>query len=161
MVCTDKDGVRNGHNCLLLTSSGDESVILGKQIRILGVGGCVGGPMTVADRYQARKVIESLTRRYGLERKVSAADIRQEFEKGRFFSGTAKVPKTVLARALSISEAIERQEQIESILQKLPLRECGACGSPDCRTFAEDVVAGRVPLGDCVFVQRQQLRKEP
>jgi hypothetical protein len=117
--------------------------------------------MTVADRYQARKVIESLTRNYGLKRKVSAADIRQEFEKGLFFSGTAKVPKTVLARALSISEAIERQERIERILEKLPLRECGACGSPDCRAFAEDVVGGRVPLEECVFIQRQQLRKEP
>jgi ArsR family metal-binding transcriptional regulator len=121
----------------------------------------VGGPMTVADRYQARKVIESLTRKYGIKRKVRTADVREEFEKGRFFSGTAKVPKTALARSLSISEAIERQARIESILQKLPLKECGACGSPDCRAFAEDVVAGRVPLGDCVFIQRQQLRKEP
>ena len=122
-------------------------------------GGCVGGPMTVADRYQARKIIENLIRKYGIERKVKTEDVRAEFEKGWFFSGMAKVPKTAQARALSISEAIERQERIESVLQKLPLRECGACGSPDCRAFAEDVVAGRGTLTDCVFIQRN-LKKE-
>ena len=29
--------------------------------------------------------------------------------------------------------------------------DCGACGSPKCRAFAEDIVAGRAEAGMCVF----------
>jgi Na+-translocating ferredoxin:NAD+ oxidoreductase RNF subunit RnfB len=54
-------------------------------------------------------------------------------------------------KRLSIAEAIARQDRIESILQKLPGKECGQCGSPDCRTFAEDVADGKVNM-ECCFV---------
>ena len=29
--------------------------------------------------------------------------------------------------------------------------DCGACGSPSCRAFAEDIVAGRAERSMCVF----------
>ena len=56
------------------------------------VGGCVGGPMTVADRYQARKVIEKLTRKYGIDRKKTVAEVRRDFEAGKFTSGKPQTP---------------------------------------------------------------------
>ena len=40
-----------------------------------------------------------------------------------------------------------RWEKTES----LPGIDCGACGSPKCRAFAEDIVAGRAEAGMCVF----------
>ena len=37
--------------------------------------------------------------------------------------------------------------------------DCGACGSPTCRAFAEDVVKGGSRKTDCVFVYRKQLQQ--
>lgn len=116
-------------------------------------GGCVGGPMTVADRYQARRVIERLTRKYGAERKVDVAEVQRSFQEGWFSSETVRIPESAGLKRLSIPEAIERQDRVEKILQKLPLKECAACGCPDCRTFAEDVVEGRTPFEACPFVK--------
>jgi len=45
---------------------------------------------------------------------------------------------------------------VEEILRLLPRKECGACGSPDCRTFAEDVIDGKASLGSCVYWQKHK-----
>ena len=35
--------------------------------------------------------------------------------------------------------------------------DCGACGSPPCATFAEDVVIGDAEEAQCVFVHERHL----
>ena len=39
----------------------------------------------------------------------------------------------------------------QQIYDKLPKIDCGACGSPTCLTFAEDVVTGVAAADDCMF----------
>jgi Na+-translocating ferredoxin:NAD+ oxidoreductase RNF subunit RnfB len=58
--------------------------------------------------------------------------------------------------ASEISKGIERQNRVEEILRSLPRKECGVCGSPDCRTFSEDVIDGKASLGSCVYWQNQK-----
>jgi Na+-translocating ferredoxin:NAD+ oxidoreductase RNF subunit RnfB len=36
----------------------------------------------------------------------------------------------------------------------LPGFDCGACGAPECRYLAEDIVKGKATISHCVFVQR-------
>ena len=36
-------------------------------------------------------------------------------------------------------KAMEKMSKIETILKALPGLDCGVCGSPTCRTFAEDM----------------------
>ncbi|MCK7493482.1 MAG: hypothetical protein MZW92_20480 [Comamonadaceae bacterium] len=43
---------------------------------------------------------------------------------------------------------------------RLPGKDCGACGAPDCATLAEDVVRGEATLDDCVFVQIGRLEDD-
>ena len=43
-------------------------------------------------------------------------------------------------------------QEKEQFYGQLPQIDCGACGSPTCATFAEDVVKGDVPSDDCVFL---------
>ena len=40
--------------------------------------------------------------------------------------------------------------KIEEILKHLPRLDCGVCGSPTCRAFAEDVVKGNITADKCV-----------
>lgn len=114
--------------------------------------GCIGGPLTVADKYQAKTTVERLTRKYGIEKRVNTSSIKKAFDEGWFFIEKKSAPSAPRKR-LSISEAIERQDQIEKVLQTLPQKECGACGSPDCRTFAEDVVDGNSSMRECVYLR--------
>ena len=44
---------------------------------------------------------------------------------------------------MDFKTAIEKMSRIEEIYQTLPGIDCGACGSPTCRAFAEDIVLGR------------------
>jgi len=114
--------------------------------------GCIGGPMTVADKYQAKTTVERLTRKYGIEKRVNTATVKRAFDEGWFFIEKKSAPSAPRIQ-ISISDAIERQDRIEKILQGLPQKECGACGSPDCRTFAEDFVDGKASLEECLYVR--------
>lgn len=112
--------------------------------------GCVGGPMTAADRYQAKHTIQRLVRMFGVE--IRANHIQEAYKEGWFFSDNKKELEEAGPKPLPLSEALKREERIEQIMERLPGKECGACGSPDCRTFAEDVVDGRNSFENCVFL---------
>ena len=106
--------------------------------------------MTVTDRYQAKHIIQTLVRKFGVEIRVN--QIQKAYEEGWFFSNNKKALEESDSGPLPLSEALEREERIENIMERLPGKECGACGSPDCRTFAEDVVDGRNSMENCVFL---------
>jgi uncharacterized Fe-S cluster-containing protein len=42
--------------------------------------------------------------------------------------------------------------RIEKILDAVAGWGCGACGAPDCPTFAEDIVRGEAELSDCQWL---------
>jgi hypothetical protein len=115
--------------------------------------GCIGGPLTVTDKYQAKHTIQRFIGRFGTERRVDYRGVRKLYETGWFFADKAAGPYEKERAGLTLSEAIERQERVEDIHRSLPGKECGVCGSPDCRTFAEDVVDGKAALEDCVYLR--------
>ena len=43
---------------------------------------------------------------------------------------------------------------MEEIIQCLGGKECGACGAPDCKTLARDIVLGEAKLEDCLFLRK-------
>jgi Na+-translocating ferredoxin:NAD+ oxidoreductase RNF subunit RnfB len=122
--------------------------------------GCLGGPFTVMDKYQGKRHLQKLVRMFGVERRVKYGYVKKLYDKGWFF--TDKMPS--LKRELTqlspadIARGIERQNRIEEILRLLPRKECGACGCPDCVTFAEDVADGRNSIQSCLFCQDQKKR---
>ncbi len=44
------------------------------------------------------------------------------------------------------------------MLQKLPGLDCGSCGSPNCKSLAEDIVQGEAIKTDCIFKLRERIR---
>jgi Na+-translocating ferredoxin:NAD+ oxidoreductase RNF subunit RnfB len=48
--------------------------------------------------------------------------------------------------------SIEAIQQVDSILERLQGRDCSACGAPNCRTFAEDVVKGEASVEVCFLL---------
>ncbi|MBW1705744.1 MAG: 4Fe-4S binding protein [Deltaproteobacteria bacterium] len=121
--------------------------------------GCLGGPFTVADKYQARHNLKRYVRMFGVEKRVKYEYVKKLYEAGWFFTDRETVPleeKPPRISASEISKGIERQNRVEEILRLLPRKECGVCGSPDCRTFAEDVIDEKTSLESCVYWQKQK-----
>lgn len=115
--------------------------------------GCIGGPLTVCDKYQAKHTIQRFIRMFGPDRKVKSGYLKQLYKKGWYFTEREIEPPKRASAERSYSEAIKRQEQVEEVHQMLPGKECGVCGAPDCRTFAEDVVDGKAAIGSCIFLE--------
>ncbi len=114
--------------------------------------GCIGGPFTVADKYEAKHHLQNLVRQFGLENRVKVDYVKKLYAQGWFFSKRKKPVTGQRDSGRSIAERIEREKRVEETLKRLPRKECGVCGSPDCRTFAEDVVKGEASMKDCVFL---------
>ena len=115
--------------------------------------GCIGGPMSVIDRYQAKYMLQRLMRIFGAIKKVRFDENQKAYRDGWFFSNRKRFLDSMNKKNLSFHEAFERQERVNNIAQRLPGKECGACGSPDCDTFAQDVVDGKNSIERCVFLK--------
>ena len=53
--------------------------------------------------------------------------------------------------------SIESLQEIERILELIQGIDCAACGAPDCRTFAEDVVRGLSSLDECLILRARKI----
>ena len=65
----------------------------------------------------------------------------------------------VLTLSSNLKEAMEMMLQIDEIEKEFPGLDCGACGAPTCRAFAEDVVKGICKDTECIFVYRNRMKK--
>ena len=53
------------------------------------------------------------------------------------------------------SVALRKLKEVRSIHENLPGLDCGLCGAPTCRAFAEDVVNEEMSIDQCVRMQLQ------
>ena len=54
----------------------------------------------------------------------------------------------------TLEERFKKMEQVRNIMCYLPGIDCGACGSPNCQSLAEDIIRRTAKFSDCVFMQR-------
>ena len=121
--------------------------------------GCLGGVLNVVDKYLAKSAVQKMIKMFGLGRRLPREKILRIYEKGDF--QTEKRPSRLLNLFGEQKEglSIESMQKIEKILEGIQGRDCAACGAPDCRTFAEDVVRGSASMKDCLWVRAQRKKK--
>ena len=74
-----------------------------------------------------------------------------------FFDGfPAYTPMSRLAD--NLGQSMQLMSRIEQLHRSLPGIDCGACGAPNCRAFAEDVVRGQAQPHECVVAMRQTIQ---
>ncbi|MCK5145180.1 4Fe-4S dicluster domain-containing protein [bacterium] len=118
--------------------------------------GCIGGPMVVQNRHIAKQRCETLVKMFGEKSRVSRKMIRRLFNEG-FYKMEEGIEQTPLPPLdPDPIKAIQKSQKIEELLSQLCGKECGACGSPDCRTLARDIVVGEARLTDCVFIEEEK-----
>ncbi|AEF17618.1 MULTISPECIES: [Fe-Fe] hydrogenase large subunit C-terminal domain-containing protein [Thermoanaerobacterium] len=119
------------------------------------VGGCVGGPLTVANNFVARNRIMKLKEKLNKDVVVKKY-IEVDFNE---FMLNVKLKKSdVLNLDEDIDKAIDMMNSIDEIYKSLPGLDCGSCGSPGCRALAEDIVKGFASEYDCIFKLKDRIK---
>ncbi len=111
--------------------------------------GCVGGVMNVINTFVAKSKIHTLRRTAFLNKTnhTDTLDKDLDYYKIPFKWETNDVYK--LDKNFII--AMQKMKQVEEVLSTLPMLDCGLCGSPTCRDFAEDVVLGKFDRKKCII----------
>ncbi|MEW6276267.1 MAG: [Fe-Fe] hydrogenase large subunit C-terminal domain-containing protein [Bacillota bacterium] len=120
-------------------------------------GGCVGGALMVKNPFGARQNLMFLTRDLA-GKSLTEEELAGLAQKGAWRSTRELKPRPILQLSEDISSALVKMQQLESTARLLPGLDCGACGSPNCRALAEDIVRGQALDTDCIFLLRERVR---
>ncbi len=122
--------------------------------------GCAGGVLVAGNRFLTKERI--LKRAHSLEdemlNKQSSTEKHREYIGNQIYV-QAIPPRYVMQLDENRSEALRKMERVRELMCFLPAIDCGACGSPTCEVFAEDIVQKRASLSGCVFLQRKMEQK--
>jgi len=116
-------------------------------------GGCVGGPLVIQNSFIAKNRLMKHAKKVDIS-KYTKEDLDRfikMYEDG-FIRLTEKIePKSVMRLDKDLSKSIHKMELVTEILKNLPGLDCGICGSPTCRAFAEDIVKGENKKAVCMI----------
>ena len=112
-------------------------------------GGCVGGVMTVENPFIAKARLQTL-RRY-LPVSQNFLDEDERYVPTDCFFGEVPAYKPISRLGNSIGESMRMMADIQRLREELPGTDCGSCGAPTCRAFAEDIVKGLATIDSCVI----------
>lgn len=119
--------------------------------------GCVGGCLTVENPYVARGKIVKLRQKLPAGPVVERKEVAQDYREGKFLMDEPFTSRPLRPLDENISGAIAKMRERDQLISELPGVDCGACGAPSCRAFAEDVVLGEVEREACTFFWQREL----
>jgi iron only hydrogenase large subunit-like protein len=138
------DGVRN---ILSVLTEIEDDKLGGVDFVELNVcpGGCVGGVLNIENPFVARSRINQLKSKLDkYENNMASVNKDIDFFKWKITPETLSVYQLDSDRDI----AMQKMVKVEQLLKTLPNINCGECGAPTCRCYAEDVVMGN-PIGKC------------
>ncbi len=120
-------------------------------------GGCVGGVMTMQNPFIAKARLQGL--RHGLPVSRNSINSSDYIPDDYVFN---ELPEYAPITRLSdnLAESMRMMADIQKLKAFLPNIDCGACGAPNCRAFAEDVIKGKTRAAACPIAQRSINDKE-
>ncbi len=113
-------------------------------------GGCVGGPLTTENSFSARSKIQRICK--SIDNKMLPF-----FDGMNMFWDETIVYTPIMNLDENINVAMQKMNMIEELYETLPKLDCGSCGSPSCRSLAEDIVRGYARETDCIFKLREKV----
>ena len=116
-------------------------------------GGCVGGVLCVENGYVAKARLQTLRRYLPVAQNHLHGEIPplMKWDENLEFAPVLKLSD-------DLGEAMRMMSEIDQIESGLPGLDCGSCGAPTCRAFAEDVVRGLSRKSGCIFVMKEQIQ---
>lgn len=109
-------------------------------------GGCVGGVLNIENAFVAKSRILAL-RKFMPVTKNRMEDFNHDLKYYLWEEQPDNISVFCLDENRNV--ALDKMQKVEELLKTLPGLDCGACGAPSCRAFAEDVVNGIVAENTC------------
>ncbi len=113
-------------------------------------GGCVGGAMTMQNPFIAKARLHSLKRYLPVSQNFLSKEDKRYIPDEYFFNDLPEY-KPISRLSDSIAESMRMMADIQKLRKVLPGIDCGSCGAPTCRAFAEDVIKGQADVKDCIL----------
>ncbi len=122
------------------------------------VCGCVGGTATFENAFVAKNRVRRIANAQPRVRPEADEHIQKYADSPLLNMDLQIEPRPVMKLDEDLNEALKKMDRLEKINDILPKLDCGSCGSPSCRTLAEDVVRGNANELDCIFIMRDKVR---
>ncbi len=122
------------------------------------IGGCVGGVLTIQNPFIAKARLQGL--RHNLSKCENFVHEDEAVPDEIFFKELPSY-KPISRLSDSMSESMRMMAEIERLKTELPGIDCGSCGAPNCRAFAEDIVKNQAQLENCLIRQRTNKECKP
>ncbi len=121
-------------------------------------GGCVGGALTIQNPFIAKARLQELRRYLPVSQNFPDGENESYIPEYYFFN---ELPTYSPISRLSdnMAESMRMMADIQSLKKTLPGFDCGSCGAPTCRAFAEDVVKGDAKKSDCILTMRDRFKE--
>jgi len=122
-------------------------------------GGCVGGALTVENPYIAKARLKILRRYLPVSQNYIERDAAPDNVPEDYLWETPIEYSPVTQLDSDMNAAMKKMADIQTIYEMFPHLDCGACGAPTCRAFAEDIVKNNADVNDCIFIMRETMRE--
>lgn len=121
-------------------------------------GGCVGGVLTVQNPFISKAKLQGLRKYLPVSQNCLTEEELKYIPDYYFFN---KLPEYSPITFLSsdMAEAMRMMADIHKIREKLPGIDCGSCGAPNCKAFAEDIVKGTADINDCIIRYKSEFKE--
>ena len=120
-------------------------------------GGCVGGVLTMQNPYIAKAKLRGLRRYLPISENHLTESEAKYIPEHYFFEGFSTY-RPISRLSDNMAKSMRMMADIQKLRATLPGYDCGACGAPTCRAFAEDVVKGTAQIEDCLLRYKDKFK---
>jgi len=118
-------------------------------------GGCVGGVLTMQNPFIAKARLQTLRRYLPVSQNTPKKEDLEYIPNYYLFNDLPEYPP-ISRLSDNMAESMRMMSDIQKLRENLPGIDCGACGAPNCRAFAEDVVRGYADISFCKLLERDE-----
>lgn len=122
-------------------------------------GGCVGGVLTIQNPFIAKARLQTL-RRYLPVSKNQVDQSEGNYIPDHYLFDDLPEYMPISRLSDSIAKSMRMLADIHSFKDMLPGIDCGSCGAPTCRAFAEDVIKGVADPDGCPIKTLRELKEK-
>ena len=113
-------------------------------------GGCVGGVLTMQNPFIAKARLQTLRRYLPVSQNFLNGEDSKYIPDYYLFNELPEY-QPISRLSSSMAASMRMMADIQKLRETLPGIDCGSCGAPTCRAFAEDVVKGNAEIEDCLI----------
>jgi iron only hydrogenase large subunit-like protein len=117
---------------------------------------CAGGVLLSANRFLVAERLRAYSKAATVENDRTDGILAYKDYLLRRMNIQSINPRSMMKLDENMEVAMRKMEKSGRMLQCLPLTDCGACGSPNCQAFANDIALGEADIRQCIFIQKNR-----